>query len=345
MPINRNALIRYKTIDRLLRGGRQATLDELIDSCSDALLDYCGNDSVSRRTLQHDLQEMRYSEALGYYAPIVVVGKKFYTYSDTGYSITDVPLSANDMLKLTEAVDVLKQMSAFSAFGGVEDVVNRLEDHVASMRLKAEQVILLECNEQLRGLKHITPLHDAISEKMPVAVAYKTFNSAEPVSFCFSPYILKEYNNRWFVLGKRHEHATESDNVVTTLALDRIEALTEAPRNVKYVRPKSFRPREYFRDMIGVSRSLDSVVEHIEFTALAGQVPYIRTKPLHSSQKEVGCLADGSILFSIDVIVNKELEQRLLSYGDCLTVLSPPSLVERIKLSIANSCRNYGITT
>lgn len=78
MPINRNALIRYKTIDRMLRGGRQATLQELIDSCGDALLDYCGQDSVSRRTIQHDMQEMRYSEALGYYAPIEVVGKKFY---------------------------------------------------------------------------------------------------------------------------------------------------------------------------------------------------------------------------------------------------------------------------
>lgn len=343
MPINRNALIRYKTIDRMLRGGRQATLEELIDSCSDALLDYCGQDSVSRRTIQHDLQEMRYSEALGYYAPIEVVGRKYYTYSDPDYSITDMPLSTGDLVKLSEAVGMLKQMSAFSGFDGVEDVVNRLEDHVASMRFKAEQVILLESNEQLRGLKHITPLHDAISAKMPVTITYKSFRSAEPITFCFSPYILKEYNNRWFVFGKRHNNVPEFEDSVTNLALDRIEAITEAPKKEKYSRIPSFRPQEYFRDMIGVSRYMDSAVEHIVFRVQAEHVPYIRTKPLHHSQKEVKRLEDGSTTFSIDVIVNKELEQRLLSYGDNITVLSPQHLVDMIKENITNVSHNYGI--
>lgn len=343
MPINRNALIRYKTIDRMLRGGRQATLQELIDSCGDALLDYCGQDSVSRRTIQHDLQEMRYSEALGYYAPIEVVGKKFYTYSDPDYSITDIPLSTGDLVKLSEAVDMLKQMSAFNGFGGVEDVVNRLEDHVASMRFKAEQVILIESNEQLRGLKFITPLHDAISARVPISVTYKSFRSAEPVVFCFSPYILKEYNNRWFVFGKRHNNAPEYDNLVTNLALDRIEAITKAPQKEKFSRIPSFKPQEYFRDMIGVSRYIDSTAEHVLFRVQAEHVAYIQTKPLHHSQKEVESHEDGSAVFSIDVIINKELEQRLLSYGDNITVLSPQHLVDSIKETIANLSRNYSI--
>lgn len=196
-----------------------ATLEELIDSCSDALLDNSGQANVSKRTIQHDLQEMRYLEALGYYAPIEVVDRKYYTYNRRGYSITQMPLSQDDMVQFSEAVDVLKQMSAFNGFDGIEDVVNRLEDHVASMRFKADQVILLDSNEQLRGLKYITPLHDAITSHTPVAITYKSFRATEPVTFIFSPYILKEYNNRWFVFGKRQQQMPTTNNKTPSLIL------------------------------------------------------------------------------------------------------------------------------
>jgi predicted DNA-binding transcriptional regulator YafY len=64
----------------MLRKGRKVTLDELIEACNDAL--YKTNDygEVSRRTIQHDIQEMRYSQALGYYAPIKVVDKTLANY-------------------------------------------------------------------------------------------------------------------------------------------------------------------------------------------------------------------------------------------------------------------------
>jgi len=47
------------TIDRMLRKGRRATLQELIDACSDALYEAKGYGEVSPRTIQHDIQEMR----------------------------------------------------------------------------------------------------------------------------------------------------------------------------------------------------------------------------------------------------------------------------------------------
>ena len=91
MPINRNTLLRYKTIDRMLRNGRKVTLDELIEACNDALYEANGYGEVGRRTVQHDLQEMRYSQALGYYAPIKVVDKKYYKVSRASLS----PLRVN----------------------------------------------------------------------------------------------------------------------------------------------------------------------------------------------------------------------------------------------------------
>ena len=68
---------------------------------------------ISRRTIQLDLQVMR-SEKLGYNAPIVVVDKKFYTYDDPDYSITNSPLSEADIDRVSEAVEVLKQLSIIS---------------------------------------------------------------------------------------------------------------------------------------------------------------------------------------------------------------------------------------
>ena len=338
MPINRNTLLRYKTIDRMLRNGRRATLQELIDACSDALYEAYGYGDVSRRTIQHDIQEMRYSRELGYYAPIKVVDRKFYKYAEHDYSITDVPLSEEDMRQLSEAVGLLKQMSSFKGFDDVEDVVNRLEDHLASMRYQSEPVILLEGNERLRGLEHITPLHDAIIERRPVTITYKSFQWQESQRFNFSPCILKEFRNRWFIFGWRHDSPEQR---LLNLALDRIEEISPAPKKEHYVKDKSFRPQQYFKDIIGVTRNMDDQVQHIEFQVSAQQVPYVITKPLHQSQKEISRMEDGSVVFSIDVIPNFELERDLLGYGESITVISPVHLVEKLRNRLKSSLEKY----
>lgn len=338
MPINRNTLLRYKTIDKMLRYGKQATLEELLYACNDALCQVIGYGKVSRRTVQHDIEEMRYSQSLGYHAPIIVVDRKFYTYEDLNYTITKVPLSSDDLFRLTEAVDLLKQMSSFKGFDGVEDVVNRLEDHVASMRYKAEPVILLESNERLRGLQHMTVLHEAIVEHNPLRITYQPFY-VEASSFCFSPYILKEFRNRWFVFGKRHD---SMDTAIVNLALDRIESIEEAPKGSKYQFDFDFDPQAYFNDIIGVTRYFNLPIEHIVFKATSQQAPYIRTKPLHHSQKEIETTLDGAVLFSIDVIPNHELERDLLGYGEGITVLSPESVVGRIRERLRLTVEKYG---
>ena len=322
----------------MLRKGRKVTLDDLIEACNEALYDANGYGEVSRRTIQHDIWEMRYSQALGYYAPIKVVDKKYYKYDEYGYSITKIPISSEDMAQLSEVVGLLKQMSSFRGFYGVEDVVNRLEDYVASMRYKVDPVILLESNERLCGLDYITDLHDAIMSKEPIEITYRSFHSAEAQTFCFSPYILKEFRNRWFVFGDRHDFTYTP---LCNLALDRIENISDAPAGERYLKDRSFQPVSYFKDMIGVTRNVESPVEHVTFIASATEAPYLRTKPLHQSQKELGTHPDGSVLFSIDVILNHELERDLLGYGEGITVLSPDNLVEKLHKRLAETLGNY----
>lgn len=108
MPANKNALIRYKTIDRCLRNRyRIWTLDDLVDACSDALYDMEGiTKGVCTRTVQMDIQIMR-SDKLGYNAPIEVYDRVYYRYADPDYSITEMPLPADDCKLINEAISLL----------------------------------------------------------------------------------------------------------------------------------------------------------------------------------------------------------------------------------------------
>jgi hypothetical protein len=150
MPANRNALIRYRTIDNRLRNKyRKWTLEDLIAACSEALYEYEGIDKgVSRRTVQMDIQLMR-SDKLGYNAPIVVTDKKYYAYEDPEYSITNIPLTDKDLGKLTEVVDILRQFKGFSHFNELNGMVQRLEDRIHTAKTKQAPIIDLEKNENL----------------------------------------------------------------------------------------------------------------------------------------------------------------------------------------------------
>ena len=111
MPANKNALIRYKTIDKCLRNRyRGWTIDDLVDACSDALYDMEGSaKGVSVRTVKGDIQMMR-SDKLGYNAPIEVYDNKYYRYADSAYSIHDNLLNEEDYALVEKAVCLIGEI-------------------------------------------------------------------------------------------------------------------------------------------------------------------------------------------------------------------------------------------
>ncbi|MEM6633694.1 MAG: phytanoyl-CoA dioxygenase, partial [Bacteroidota bacterium] len=127
MALNKNALIRYRTIDKCLQNPyRRWTLEDLIEACSESLYEYEGKQvNVSRRTVQLDIQNMR-SEKLGYNAPIEVYDRKFYRYADPNYSLTDLPINESDLSVLMESVEMLKQFSDFSLFSELKGLLHKL---------------------------------------------------------------------------------------------------------------------------------------------------------------------------------------------------------------------------
>ena len=336
MPINRNALIRYKTIDNCLRRRHvKWTLDDLITACSDALYEYTGVDKIiSRRTIQLDIQMMR-SGSLGAPAPIEVYENRYYRYKDPDYSFTDSPLTDDDLKLMGDTVEMLRQFGGFSAFAGMEDVLGRLEDHVSAMRHKRRPVILLEKNDALRGLKYIEPLYKAIIAKTPVKIIYKSFKSRDMQKFIFSPYFLKEFRNRWFVYGWK-----KGARMIFNLALDRIHEMGAAPGE-EYQENTVIDPDTFFDNLIGVTKNINDKAHKVRFWAAPGQVPYIETKPLHKSQFVVQRNEDGSAIFQMEVVLNYELEKDLLGFGEGVKVLAPRQLVHNMSKRLRQATENY----
>ena len=128
MPANKNALIRYKTIDKCLRNRyRRWTIEDLVDACSDALYDMEGiAKGVSMRTVQGDIQIMR-SDKLGYNAPIEVYDNKFYRYADPEYSINENPLNAEDCALVEKAVCLIGEMPEDNTVKELKTVLSKLK--------------------------------------------------------------------------------------------------------------------------------------------------------------------------------------------------------------------------
>jgi predicted DNA-binding transcriptional regulator YafY len=294
-----------------------------MDACSEALYEYEGIEKgISKRTVQMDLQMMR-SDKLGYNAPIVVTDKKYYSYEDPDYSITNIPLTNQDLNKLTEVVEILKQFSGFTHFQDLGGMVQRLEDKVHSAKTNNISVIDFEKNDNLKGLEHIDIIYKAIISKKCLEITYQSFKARDANTFIFHPYLLKEYRNRWFVLGIQ-----KRNQPMMNLALDRIVDVEVA--NDRYMECAHDDIRNIFKDVLGVTVNHNASPEKIMLIVDHPTAPYVLTKPLHHSQQVIEKLPHG-VIISIDVQINFELEKELLGFGDNIRVISPDNLKRRIK--------------
>jgi len=335
MAQNKNALIRYRTIDKCLQNSyRTWTLEDLIEACSDALYEYEGRDvSVSKRTIQLDIQLMR-SDKLGYNAPIEVYDKKFYRYEDDDFSITDIPLNENDMHVLSETVEMLKQFKDFSLFSELGGIIQRLEDKIYTEKTHQPSVIHLDKNEHLKGLDHLDTLYQAILKKMVLKLKYQSFKAREPQFFNFHPFILKEFNNRWFLVGKKKRNGT-----IMTLALDRIISI-DFDSKVDHI-DEPFDGDAFYENTIGVTVMGEEHVQKVVLKVYHPHSPYILTKPLHHSQKLLKELGNGAILIELRVHHNFELERIILGFGEGMHVMEPPLLKRSIQTRLQGGLDLY----
>lgn len=335
MATNKQALLRYKTIDQCLQNRlRKWTLEDLMDAVADALYNFEGKETgIGKRTIQQDIQVMR-SNTLGYNAPIIVKDKKYYSYEEKDYSISKAQMNPADLSKLKEIVQVLRQFSAFSYFDDMSELIIKLEDNIQVTAAQKQNYVQFESNPLLKGLAYIDPLFQAINKRQTLNIKYKSFKAREAREGVYFPYLLKEYRNRWFVIVK----STKGRQIII-LALDRIEGITPND-TVKFQQLKGQDWDSFFSDVIGVTKTESDKAMAIIFEVQAAHASYIVTKPLHASQTILK-QDEISTIFKINVVLNFELERELLGFGEYLKVLSPRLLKKKISGRIGKMHEQY----
>lgn len=324
MPVTKNALLRYKILDECFSNRyKKFFIEDLIDICSERISEYYGKEKkVSRRQILEDIKFMESSD--GYDAQIERIkdGKRvFYRYEERDFSILKKPFTADELEAISEAIEI------FSRIQGLE-WTDALKVKLKSSVKLENKIIDFEENRFLKGLKFLGSLYHYIVNNQSIEIQYKPFIETSQ-TYIISPYYLKQYNNRWFLLGKNH-----IENYLQVIALDRIQNLEIS--NEKYIE-NEIDFEDYFEEIIGVTNFQDKKIEEIKIQLSENIIPYIISKPLHPSQR-----IEGNIL-TINVKLNYELESLILSFGEKIKVLAPTDLKNRIYERLQESVNQYSV--
>ena len=341
MPVNKHALIRYHALDKCFSNfAKRYYIEDLIQACNDALYDHTGNErysdplhpGISRRQVLVDIDFMESKAGWEALIERIKDGRRvYYRYEVPEYTINNQPITDEEMSKLRETMLMLSRFKGMPQFEWMESLLTNLEDkfHLQGF---SDSVISMDGNEYAAGIEHLSPLFNAIVNKTPLLIEYKTFDGKE-FKWEIHPYHIKQYNNRWFLIGLNND---EYHNI-STVALDRIVNFEQLHRPfIENTIIEDF--DDYFYDIVGVSFPPDAKVEKVVLKFSAHRFPYIQAKPIHGSQ---GTLSENDGTIQLNIIPNRELESIILSFGDDVEVLLPSSLRNAIATKIKKSCKKY----
>ncbi len=174
-------------------------------------------------------------------------------------------------------MSVLSRFKGMPQFEWINEIIPVIESKMGLVGQK-KQVISFDHNLDYSGLPHITPLFNAILHEKVLKIQYQDFKSDEAYWFTFHPYHLRQYNNRWFVFG----YSAEENTPIWNLALNRIVSTKET--KTAY-RPDTINWEDRFYDIVGVTRWESKPLEQVKLLFTPAQAPYVRSKPLHPTQK------------------------------------------------------------
>lgn len=339
MATNKNALIRYKHLDTLLSDRHHYyDINDLTEKVNQLLQDE-GFQTVTRRCIEKDLV---YLTERPFCAPIKRFkhnGKNCVAYKNPSFSIFIQEMSREERHLLREVLNTLGQFDGLDNFGWLDKFRSGLGN------TRRRQIISFSNNPYLQNSNLLGTLFDHISNEVVIRLHYHTFSNRTTRSIDFHPYLLKQVNNRWFLLG-----AADDDGKILTFALDRIDKVEPLPEKKYRECPEDLNNR--FDDIVGITYYADRPISHILFWCSNDTQDYVITKPLHGSQimyqgekeqrlREKYPTLQGGSFFSIDCIENLELITLLYSYGKNLVVLEPSNIQETIRERVAQMMTIY----
>ena len=348
MPANKNAVRRYMILDQLLSDrNHYYTRKQLFEAVQTALQRIDDTFNVSKRTIEMDLYDMEEIFGINIDTEKVVDGKHVICYEDQTRSIFSKPLSDEEKKLLCEVLNTLGQFSGLDNFTWLDDLQARLNDNQSfgkrdiDAEVDTRKIISFSTNEELRNKDYLAGLFSAISNKRVVTVEYLKFGQTKNSKITLYPYLLKQYNDRWSLIGTPLGDKTFPfrPEFLINLPLDRIESYSEVPGKKYLDYPGDI--DAHFDDIIGVTYFENEEKETILFAITNDDAPYIRTKKIHWTQEEIESERQVSLhrqyphlkdysFFTITCIPNYELKRMLCGFGRKLVVLSPLKLRNEI---------------
>ena len=335
MPVNKDALIRYRVINRRLKNKYKPypSLEELIEACEDAL-----GKEISKRSIQSDLQAMRSDSDLGFNAPIVYdKANAGYKYSDKNYSIDNIPLNEEDFKTLELATGILEQFKNVEILQPFSGIIEKIASSYRISRqaeLKNQkEFIEFESLPPAKGTSFIGDLLQVIKDQKQIILYYQGFNHESEKKYKLHPYLLKEYRNRWYLIAWNVDKG-----MINTFGLDRIKSIENKEKYFEF--DSSFNSTDYFRESFGITAPQKLKVKKVMLKFSRSQANYIISQPLHPSQKIIE-KKSKSITIELNVMISYELKSQILSYGHSVEVLSPKNLKQEIIDELKNTLSNY----
>jgi predicted DNA-binding transcriptional regulator YafY len=317
MPVNKNAFLRYRIIDKCLNNKfkryNRKTLTEKVRKDLEM--------QISESTVDKDIYAMKNEMD----APIVF--DKFsdcYRYSSP-FSLAEIVIDDVEEKSLNTSLailDVLKDTQIAQAYKGI---IQRL---VTQVEYKGANFIEFEQNNDKQELKWFDDLVNAIIEKKAIQLQYQAYGQ-NPKEHVVSPYMIKEYRNRFYLVAYRHSKQQEQQHIII-FGLDRIKSVKQSKE--VFIPTKGFNSKQYFKHSLGITRSLeDAPIELIlKFDKI--NIPYVLSKPLHKSQRILE-QTENYVIINITVYESHELNMTILSYGAGVEVLSPSHYIDYITLT------------
>lgn len=327
MPVNKNAYERYRIIDKVIRSKRFiASRERLLEELNNELL------TITDSQLSKDIAYMKIHKQ----APIIF-DKKIggYVYTDADYSFEHNAITDDDKWVLDFANATMNAYGNSNLVIHFDGLVNKLitgSSKEKSKLLQGSNFIAVEKNNHATGYEYLYTIYQSIIEQKVFIIQYHPFgrNSKQHT---ISPYLLKQYRNRWYVIGYAHEK-----NLTLVFALDRIKELNTS--KAKYFIDTNFSAEQYFKYSFGVTHNYNLSPEKVRLWFNKTNKEYILSQPLHHSQVIIEN-NEAFAIVEINVIITWELQAMIMGYGSGVKVLAPESLQQKIATELQAASNLY----
>ena len=183
------------------------------------------------------------------------------------------------------------------------------------------------------GKEYLQPIINAMKQGHTLQMTYHKFSQQENYTITIEPYAIKVFKQRWYLLAQNPKRETPS-----IYALDRIERLEETEESFQF--PTDFNTEAFFSDCYGVLSGTEIKAQRIIIRAFAPYMNYLRTLPLHHSQKEVNS-TDEYAEFEFYLRPTFDFCQELLAQAHDVEVLEPAEFREEMKGMLEKMLKRY----